>query len=230
MAHVDRRHQRPVIGLLADCPGLLGPVAGWLQQEWFAPAGHPATAAVEALEQRLHRDCAPFALVATSGNVAVGTASVVVAAHPFEPGEALYLSSVFVEPRSRHRGVGRQLCKTAAARAFSLGAESVFLLTADRGRFYERLGWAHCGERVMSVGSTLAFVRLMTLRCQARCEPSVKGLAVPGPTDVDQALADSAVRLRRGELEPDEAPSTPRESVAGRDTYQLHGALRLHLK
>lgn len=162
--------------------------------------------------------------------MAVGTASVVMAAHPFEPGEALYLSSVFVESGSRHRGVGRQLCKTATARAFSLGAESVFLLTADRGRFYERLGWAHCGERVMSVGSTLAFVRLMMLRCQARCDPSGKGLAVAAPTDVDQALPESAVRLRQGELEPDEATSTPRQSVAGRDTYQLHGARRSHLK
>lgn len=166
------------VRLLADCPGLLGPVADWLQQAWFAPAGHPATAAVQALEQRLHRDRAPLALVATSGKVPVGTASLVVAEHPFEPGEAVYLSSVFVEPTARQRGIGRQLCNTAAARAFGMGVERLFLLTADQGGFYERLGWERCGERVTSVGSTLSFASLMTLRCQARSELSGRWLAV----------------------------------------------------
>ncbi|MGM9484616.1 GNAT family N-acetyltransferase [Roseateles sp. NT4] len=204
MAAADRCHQRLPIRLLADCPGLLGTVAGWLQQEWFTPAGHPATAAIEALEQRLHRDRAPLALVATSGNAPVGTASLVLAAHPLEPGEALYLSSVFVESTSRHRGIGRQLCNAAAARAFGMGVERLFLLTADQGHFYAGLGWEPCGERVTSVGSKLCFAHLMTLRCQAPSDRSGRRPAsTPSPSrseTLEAIAARTHPRLAAGSL------------------------------
>lgn len=154
------------IRLLADSPGLLDPVASWLQAAWFARAGHPATAAAEALAQRLHRDRAPLALVATSGHHPVGTASLVLAEHPFEPGEAHFLSSVFVVPAWRHRGIGHQLCNAVAARASSIGVQRLFLLSADRCGFYEGMGWEACGERVASAGSQMAFVSLMTLACR----------------------------------------------------------------
>ncbi|HEY7883356.1 MAG TPA: GNAT family N-acetyltransferase [Cellvibrionaceae bacterium] len=61
--------------------------------------------------------------------------------HRWQPGDPLWVSSVYVLPQHRRQGIARHLLDYAEHRARHLGADSLWLMTEDRQDFYRHLGW-----------------------------------------------------------------------------------------
>lgn len=131
------------IELLADRPDLLPTLAEWHHAEWgYLHPGSTLEDRVRWLRAELQRGAIPFCLVAMDGDGRpLGSAGVVQHDMDRHLEWSPWLSSVFVHPRHRRRGVGTALVRRATAEAGELGVPDLYLFTPDRARFYERLGW-----------------------------------------------------------------------------------------
>jgi GNAT superfamily N-acetyltransferase len=110
---------------LADRPEFIMPVATWIYQEWreeFATLGLDAWLAE--FRGTLMRDGMPTTFVASEG-----------------PELSPWLASVYVLPRYRRTGIATALIGRVLAQASWLGMEQVYLQTATKVDFYQRLGW-----------------------------------------------------------------------------------------
>jgi N-acetylglutamate synthase-like GNAT family acetyltransferase len=59
------------------------------------------------------------------------------------------LTSLYVTPERRGRGIGTQLCAEAARAAAGIGLAELFLYTRDSQRFYADRGWRRECEAVV---------------------------------------------------------------------------------
>ena len=91
-------------------------------------------------KQRAGRKQIPTAFVALLEGKITGFACLV--AHDMETRKDLspWLASVLVAPEYRSRGVGTSLSLRVVQEARSLEIETLYLLTFDKEKFYERLG------------------------------------------------------------------------------------------
>lgn len=134
---------------LADHDVHLPQVAQWQHAQfgYLNPAGTLEQRA-DRLRDALHRDRLPMALVAVSeeGRL-VGSASILAATLTHQH-LTPWLSSVFVSPEMRGRGVASALSLRAVGEAARLGFETLYLFTPHSQSLYARLGWKTFGSIV----------------------------------------------------------------------------------
>jgi ribosomal protein S18 acetylase RimI-like enzyme len=109
---------------------------------------------VEELRDAAHRAREASVLVASEGDLVLGTVTVAVAGSAYAeialPGEA-EVRMLAVDPTARGRGVGELLVRAAVAHALADGAAAVVLSTMPAmrtaQRMYERLGLERAADR-----------------------------------------------------------------------------------
>jgi GNAT superfamily N-acetyltransferase len=138
---------------LAQVPEVAPECARWLFNEW----GHrrPGSTLEDATERFLARantSNLPIAFVAMHGMEVVGTASLL-ATEDTPPSIGPWVSSIFVSPKMRGRGIARTLVQAVEAQAMQLGFRHIWL-SASAPDMYQKLGYAHTdatkhGEPIM---------------------------------------------------------------------------------
>ena len=131
---------------LRDKPELLETLARWHQGEWSQL--NPG----ETLEQRIIR-MQPFLngkLISNTyvafDDVLYGSAAIVESDMESRPDLSPWLASVFVIPDYRNQGIGSALVRHVMQQAQQGRIEKLYLYTADREAFYNKLGWRRIDE------------------------------------------------------------------------------------
>lgn len=150
---------------LRQQPAFFDAVADRIWRAWWRDRGF----AIDHIVGRLHENMAPkpipFALVAHEGETFLGTASVITSDLEDLPHYTPWVAAVWVEPEYRQQQIGRTLVARAAADAFALGINRVYLCAPKtRRNFYLRQGWEPFEEEV-GARSLTVFVQ------QPRAEP-----------------------------------------------------------
>ena len=143
---------------LADCTEVIPRLAAWFRAEWPDEIGGDA-------ESGFHR-CTnireiPIGLVAVDNGNPIGTVQLLKTSVSSHPHLKPWIGGLYVESRSRHRGIAARLIDAALATAKSIGVSKVYVgITAAR-EFYERSGWKYIedgdahGEHVMILAKTV---------------------------------------------------------------------------
>ncbi len=126
---------------LQDAPENLPICARWLNDEWGRGMGSSLAETTEWLDQIAHANTSETALIATSGEPAVGVCLVVECDLDVRADLTPWLSSLFVAPEYRHKSIGRKLVGAIEAVARRAGAESLYLYTPGRETFFAELDW-----------------------------------------------------------------------------------------
>ena len=131
---------------LADCLDDVPTFAAWLNREWGHHGGLTLADSEARLRGYLNRDRIPLALAAYVGGAPAGI--VVLRDHDLasRPDLKPWLSSLFVSPECRRRGVGSALMRAAEARARRIGLDGLYLFTRHQVALYGSLGWEIMGE------------------------------------------------------------------------------------
>lgn len=128
--------------LLSDLPAALPLVAAWQHGEW---GGLEPGDTLERREERLraHLDGAglPLTMVALADGNPAGCAGLVAEELSDYADLTPWLSSVYVDPAWRGRGVGTALTLAVERKARDLGWSRLYLCTWTARSLYERLGW-----------------------------------------------------------------------------------------
>jgi N-acetylglutamate synthase-like GNAT family acetyltransferase len=121
-----------------------------------------------AIEQRIEKLAVsaqtgklPFTLVALEDNCLIGAASLLPKTI-IHPHLSPWLSSVYVAPEFRCKGIGSMLTQQVVAEAAKMGIDKMYLFTPNAEALYARLGWnvvdhaEHQGHRltIMSIGTS----------------------------------------------------------------------------
>jgi predicted N-acetyltransferase YhbS len=117
-------------------------VATWLYGEWgHLNPGSTLERAIYRVTLRARARTIPLALVAWEDGLPVGTTSLV--AHDMQSRRNLtpWLTSVYVLPDYRKRGIGGALCRRTMMEARRLRLGRIYLFTLDKMAFYKALGW-----------------------------------------------------------------------------------------
>lgn len=131
------------IDFLADRPQLLPTLAEWHHAEWgYLHPGSTLEDRIGWLRSELQRGAVPFCVVAVDEDGRpLGSAGVVEHDMDHHREWTPWLSSVYVHPDHRRRGIGAALVRRATEETARLGVPDLYLFTPDQARFYERLGW-----------------------------------------------------------------------------------------
>ncbi len=131
-----------IIDYIGKQPQLIPVIAQWHQDQWQLISPDQTT------ESRIKQYSAysssgsiPFCLVATRGNRAVGSASIVESDMDTRPELSPWLASVYVDKPYRNQGVASELISRCIHRARQSGIETLYLFTPDQADFYRRRGW-----------------------------------------------------------------------------------------
>jgi GNAT superfamily N-acetyltransferase len=134
------------ISYLRDHQEVISVVASWIYKEWsFLYKGKSRRYVEEFLRQRLHKRKLPITLVAFIENTPVGTVSLKEYDMEDRPDLPYWVTSLYVVPAWRGKGIASGLMQAIEQKAAALGIPRLFLFTADLGlavRFYQRLGWS----------------------------------------------------------------------------------------
>jgi GNAT superfamily N-acetyltransferase len=131
------------IAYLADYPGHVSTVAGWIYREWGHLSPDCTLEQVEAsIRAHMNRDELPLALIALSGATLTGTASLRTHDMSTRTDLSPWLASVYVLPEYRGRGIGSELVRAVEREGKGLRVARLYLYTPDRESFYARLGWS----------------------------------------------------------------------------------------
>ena len=129
-----------VLVSLADRPTMVPDCARWLYEAW----GRQQVNAFEGTLDWLRGVAAASdeeGLVAVSGGAPVGIALLVVCDLESRRDLTPWLSSLFVVPGFRDRGIGRCLIEGVTAAAARRGHTELYLYTESAEAYYRRLGW-----------------------------------------------------------------------------------------
>ncbi|MEO8633986.1 MAG: GNAT family N-acetyltransferase [Gemmatimonadales bacterium] len=127
---------------LLQRPELIPSVARWIYAEWsyeFAAVSPDAWMIGFAAE--LQHQGVPTTLIALDGDELVGTASLDPSDLPSRSALGPWLSSLYVTPPSRNRGVAGLLLRGVEAEAKLQGWPELYLQTANRAEFFAHRGW-----------------------------------------------------------------------------------------
>lgn len=134
---------------LADIPESILTIAGWFKEYW---GGFYPERSIEAWADLAYanKDKVPFTLVAVDETEAmrrpIGTATIKFnGMGDFEP-EACWLSSVYVIPTERGKGIATSLILSTLQICRELGVGNVSLFTRTDGRLYTKLGWSQIAK------------------------------------------------------------------------------------
>lgn len=147
------------ISYLADRPGFVDLLAGWLHEQWgHLNPGSSVESRREELRAEMNRDRIPVTFVAHEDAKLFGSATLRESDLPIRPQLGPWLGSVFVASEARRRGIGTRLVRTVEEKADELGVETLYLFTFDRERFYADRGWERV-ERTTFRGEPIVVMR-----------------------------------------------------------------------
>jgi predicted N-acetyltransferase YhbS len=116
-------------------------VASWIYSEWgILRPDNSVEKIQEHLSKRHNSALVPLTLVAVDAAI-LGTASLVENEYKPWPELTPFLSSLYVPPEYRKRGVGEALCRQVLGEAKRLGYGKCYLVTDKYKNFYEKRGW-----------------------------------------------------------------------------------------
>jgi len=130
------------IELLADHPQLAEQVGRWHLKAW--PEEYPKhglSIAVDDARQTSRRNSLPLSLIALENGLAVGTISLVEKDLRGRENLSPWLTSLYVEPKFRFRGLARRLVEAGLDHASRLHISALYLWVVKNARVYERWGW-----------------------------------------------------------------------------------------
>lgn len=130
------------ISYLAEHEAFIPGIAKWQHDQfgYLNPAGTLEQRA-ERLREALGRDRLPIALVAIDQDERLVGSAGILATTLTHQHLTPWLSSVYVPPEQRGRGVASALSLRASAEAAQLGYEKIYLFTPSSENLYSRLGW-----------------------------------------------------------------------------------------
>lgn len=133
-------------------------IADRVWRAWWRERGTPLGELTAWVDSSLSADALPLMLVAHDGADFAGAASVIASDLAERPQLTPWVATVWVEPDFRGRGIGRALVAQAAAAAFALGFETLYLCAREHLHdFYAGQGWVArehgVGERRLTVFS-----------------------------------------------------------------------------
>jgi N-acetylglutamate synthase-like GNAT family acetyltransferase len=148
------------IEYLGDNEALIPTLARWHYEEWrYLNPNKSLEQYISRLHSHLSRKRIPTTFVALSEGILVGSSSLVANDMDINIDLSPWLSSVYVSPPYRSRGVGSALVHRVIKEAQELGVEALYLFTPDREGFYIRLGWSTV-ERAEYRGYTVSIMAL----------------------------------------------------------------------
>jgi GNAT superfamily N-acetyltransferase len=117
-------------------------VADRIWRAWWKERGTPLGELTAWVDSSLAASAVPFMMVAHDGPDFAGAASVIASDLAERPQFTPWVATVWVEPACRGRGIGRALVAQAAAAAFALGTETLYLCAREHLHdFYAGQGW-----------------------------------------------------------------------------------------
>ena len=126
---------------LADCVSHLPLLAQWHHEEFgYLNPANTAERYVERLNASLQKSSLPTTFIALQDDTLLGSASLVrqTITHPhLSP----WLSSVYVDPQHRGRGIASALVGRVEKAAAAMGSEKIYLFTPSSEKLYASLGW-----------------------------------------------------------------------------------------
>ena len=131
------------IGYLADHPEWVEELANQHWEEWrdlVTTCGHPQ-ASEEFWEHTKNRQGIPTTIVAFDEDLLLGSVSLEIYDYQEIQQYGPWLTSLWVMPFARHRGLGTYLVRRIVHEAACLKISHLHLLTLDHTTFYEKLGW-----------------------------------------------------------------------------------------
>ena len=139
------------------CPDSVPLFARWLNRQWGQARGRTMPESEAILRGFVNNERLPLALIALYG---AGPAGIVfLRDHDLDARTDLepWLSSLFVVPDYRRRGVGAALVRACVARAAEFGIRKLFIYTPDQERFFAKLGWQAIGQAA-DLGKTVTIM------------------------------------------------------------------------
>nr|WP_086937405.1 GNAT family N-acetyltransferase [Thaumasiovibrio occultus] len=127
---------------LATCPDTITKLAHWHFTEW----GHLYPDETQAdfeneLRQSLNPDIIPATFVMVENDAVIGSISLL--AQDMPPNQQLtpWLANLYVHPRHRGKGVGKQLIAHLVAYCQQRGLATLYLFTPHDRQYYQGQGW-----------------------------------------------------------------------------------------
>ena len=145
------------VAALADRQDALPLFTELLHYEWGRFRGRTPDQTERRLRGSLRSDAMPMALMASCGDEPGG----VVFLRKRDLGERQdlgpWLSSLFVIPSLRGRGVGKALARAVEDKARELAYDDLYLFTPNLESYFHRLGWRSLG-RGLELGRTVTIM------------------------------------------------------------------------
>ncbi len=130
------------IEYLADYTEHIPTLAKWFHDEWgYLAPGRSLAEQMERVRMKANRGTMPMAFIALDGDTPIGSASLVECDMHSRSHLKPWLSSVFVAPSYRRRGVGTALVSRVVRAAKEQGFPLLYLWTPNEERFYAKRGW-----------------------------------------------------------------------------------------
>lgn len=131
---------------LSAAPEAAALLAQWFKAEWAEHYEGRSLAEVQADFPIPTDGGLPVIIVAFEGGAPCGTAALRASANHATALLTPWLGGLYVEPRSRRRGVARALLAAAEAEARRRGFTMLHAETAQARPLFEALGWGRIGE------------------------------------------------------------------------------------
>jgi N-acetylglutamate synthase-like GNAT family acetyltransferase len=142
---------------LRQSPEFFDTVVNRVWNEWWKQRGHSIEYATDRLHSCLNDELLPFALVAHTGRMFMGSALVIVSAAIVDrPQYTPWVAAVWVDPEYRNHGVGSSLVNSSVRCSSAADIKQIYLAaTRERCCFYQRLGWTtieeNLGDNLLSI-------------------------------------------------------------------------------
>ena len=123
-------------------------LAGWHHNEW-ADLNPDITVdqRAEWMQSYLTEKLVPSTFVAEEKEL-LGSAAIVEHDMDTKPDLSPWLASVFVSPAHRNQGIGTNLVIHVMEKAKESGIQTLYLFTADKEGFYQKLGWETISKEI----------------------------------------------------------------------------------
>ena len=129
------------IGLLADHPEHLAPLAAAYEREWPDWYGVHGDAMTD-LRDRSRRTGLPVGFVAFEHDTVVGAVAITEQSVRSHRHLSPWIVGFWVEPLRRNRGIGGQLLSAACDHANGQGIATIYAATAGASNLFVRAGWS----------------------------------------------------------------------------------------
>lgn len=150
------------IGLLADHPEVLAPLAAAYQRQWPEWYGVHGDVLAD-LCDRSRRTGLPVGLVALDETSAVGALAIAQGSASSHAHLSPWIVGFWVEPSRRNRGIGRQLLAAATEHASRDGITSLYAATAAASNLFAREGWTVIDRGTSDLGPEInVFSKVLT--------------------------------------------------------------------